>query len=222
MSIPAHQICQLLLQELFHRPFWTPQSEIRVLSLSTWNDAFPCYDDQLPHLIGLEVGGVQSLPLDRKLQRIQLRFRRTPKNLEQLSVLNRYSATLTTLNLLQESVTQQISTRDIVEKVAAELPGLLHFGITEIDENLTASQNAFVKRPRSLTPPQLPVLFSEDSPINALAKLTKLKTFVIYCQNITAFKDWLLNREYGSGNRVVFAVAIMKACPTLRRAVIGW
>ncbi|KAJ6526975.1 hypothetical protein DFH09DRAFT_1187259 [Mycena vulgaris] len=191
----------------FIAQFWTPQSEIRVLSLPTCNDAFPCYDDQLPNLIGLEVGGVQCLPRDRALERIQLRLRRTAENLAQLSVLHRYSATLTTLNLLQESVTQRISTRDIVEKVARELPGLLHLGLTEIDQSMT-----------------VPALFFEDSPITALAKLTKLQTFVIYCQNITAFKDWPLNREYALADPAgvtAFALAIMSACPALRRAVVG-
>jgi hypothetical protein len=53
---------------------------------------------------------------------------------DQLSVLSRYSATLTTLNLLQTALTPLISTLHIFEKIAQELPCLLHLGITEIDK----------------------------------------------------------------------------------------
>ncbi|KAJ6622118.1 hypothetical protein B0H10DRAFT_2015317 [Mycena sp. CBHHK59/15] len=192
----------------FISQFWTPQSDIHILAIPNCTNNFPGYDDQLPNLIALEVGDVRGLPVDRALQRIQLRWGRyTAGNLDQLSALSRYSATLTTLNLLQTAVTQCISTLQIFEKVARELPGLFHFGITEIDEYTKVADR-----------------FSEDSPINVLAKFTQLKTFVIYCQNITGFYDFTLDRVYELDDLPslgTFGLAIMKACPTLRRADVG-
>ncbi|KAJ7768566.1 hypothetical protein B0H14DRAFT_3895005 [Mycena olivaceomarginata] len=195
----------------FIAQFWTPQSEIRVLAIPTCTNNFPVYNDQLPNLIALEIGEVRALPVDRPLQRIQLRWGRyVAGNLDQLSALGRYSATLTTLNLLQTSVTQRISTRQIFETVARGLPGLLHLGITEIGD--------------SLTPSQVANRFSEDSPIGSLAKFTQLETFVIYCQTVTGFHDYILDRTYEFGdplNLQIFGLAIMNACPTLRRAELG-
>ncbi|KAJ7155762.1 hypothetical protein C8R46DRAFT_1116401 [Mycena filopes] len=64
--------------ESFLAQFWTPQAELRVLALPNcgirFGSRFPTYEDQLPHLIALEVGGVEALPHDRPLQRIQLRW----------------------------------------------------------------------------------------------------------------------------------------------------
>ncbi|KAJ7934895.1 hypothetical protein B0H13DRAFT_2481341 [Mycena leptocephala] len=186
----------------FIAQFWTPQSEIRVLAIPTCTNDFPVYDDQLPNLIALEIGDVRALPVDRPLQRIQLRWGRyVAGSLDQLSALGRYSATLTTLNLLQTSVTQRISTRQIFETVARGLPGLRHLGITETGEYTKA-----------------------NSPIGALAKFTQLETFVIYCQTITGFHDYILDRTYEFDDLLslqIFGLAIMNACPTLRRADIG-
>ncbi|KAJ7829476.1 hypothetical protein B0H14DRAFT_2594033 [Mycena olivaceomarginata] len=78
----------------------------------------------------------------------------------------------------------------------------------------TRSQNGF----------QVADRFSEDSPIGALAKFPQLETFVIYCQTISGFHDYELDRTYEFGDLPslqVFGLAIMKACPTLRRADIG-
>src|ERR1700761_4956450 len=112
----------------FLSEFWTPQSDIRVLAIPTCTEKFPCYDDQLPNLIALAVGDVRSLPIGRALQRIQLRWSRySAQELAELSDLGRYSATLTTLNLVQISMTQHISTLQIFDTVVHGLPGLLHF-----------------------------------------------------------------------------------------------
>ncbi|KAJ7253187.1 hypothetical protein C8J57DRAFT_630460 [Mycena rebaudengoi] len=192
----------------FISQFWTPQSDIRVLAIPTCTTKFPVYDDQLPNLIALEVGNVWSLPVNRALERIQLRWGRDQAgSLAELTALSGYSATLTTLNILQTSVTERISTAQIFETLARDLPGLLHLGITEIEMYTRLSD-----------------CFSESSPINALAKLTHLKTFVIYCQNISGFRDTILDCAYELDDLPgleSFAVAIMKACPTLRRADIG-
>ncbi|KAJ7232636.1 hypothetical protein B0H12DRAFT_1223150 [Mycena haematopus] len=194
----------------FIAQFWTPQSDIRVLGIPTCTTEFPLYDDQLPNLIALEVGDVSALPVDRPLQRIQLRWGRyVAASLDQLSVLGRYSATLTTLNLLQTTVTQRISTRQILEKVARCVPGLLHLGITETDEYTKAS---------------VADRFSDACPINVLAKFTKMETFVLYCQTITGFHDPILAHTYELNKLPslrIFGLAIMNACPTLRRADIG-
>ncbi|KAF8206884.1 hypothetical protein K438DRAFT_1963191 [Mycena galopus ATCC 62051] len=194
-------------KDSFIAQFWTPQSDIRVLAIPNCTDNFPVYDDQLPHLIALEVGNVDSLPVNRPLQRIQLRWTRHTPDVEQLSVLSRYSATLMTLNLLQTTVTPLISTLHIFEKLARELPHLLHLGITEID-NYTERADCF----------------AEDAPLNALAKFTQLQTFVIYCRKITAFRDLTLARVYELDELPglqAFGHAVMEACPTLRRTDVG-
>ncbi|KAF8202715.1 hypothetical protein K438DRAFT_1965203 [Mycena galopus ATCC 62051] len=192
----------------FISQFWTPQSDIRVLAIPNCTDKFPLYDDQLPHLIALEVGDVRSLPVNRALQRIQLRWGRyVAGSLEQLSALSRYSATLTTLNLIQTSVTPVISTLHIFEKVARELPRLLHLGITEMDKYTRGADR-----------------FAEDAPLDVLAKFTQLQTFVIYCEKISAFRDLTLAGVYkldGLPGLEAFGRAVMEACPTLRRADVG-
>ncbi|KAJ7809966.1 hypothetical protein B0H14DRAFT_2864789 [Mycena olivaceomarginata] len=185
----------------FLAQFWTPQSEIRVLAIPTCTNAFPIYDDQLPNLIALEIGEVRALPVDRPLQRIQLRWGRNVfGDLDQLSSLARYSATLTTLNLLQTSVIQRISTRQIFDTVSQGLPSLLHLGITETGE------------------------YTKILRLAPLAKFPQLETFVIYCQTISGFHDYELDRTYEFGDLPslqIFGLAIIKACPTLRRADIG-
>ncbi|KAJ7616275.1 hypothetical protein DFH06DRAFT_1483799 [Mycena polygramma] len=158
----------------FLSQFWTPQSEIRILAIPMCTDQFPCHDDQLPNVIALEVGDVRALPVNRALQRIQLRWGRDSEGLAKLSALARYSATLTTLNLVETSVADR---------------------------------------------------FSESSPLSALAKFTQLETFVIYCQTITGFEDLALDQVYDFGDDLLgvraFGLAIMNACPTLRRVDVG-
>ncbi|KAJ7807086.1 hypothetical protein B0H14DRAFT_3152676 [Mycena olivaceomarginata] len=182
----------------FLAQFWTPQSENRVLAIPTCTNDFPVYDDQLPNLIALEIGDVQALPVDRPLQRIQLRWgRNVAADLDQLSSLGRYSATLTTLNLLQTSVTQRISTREIFDTVSLGLPGLLHLGITEIGESLIASRKIIRLAPWRNSPTL--------RPSSSTAKPSPDSTY--------EFGD-LLSLQ-------IFGLSIMNACPTLRRADIG-
>ncbi|KAJ7616270.1 hypothetical protein DFH06DRAFT_1343284 [Mycena polygramma] len=196
----------------FLSQFWTPQSDIRVLSIPTCSDKFPCYEDQLPNLIALEVGDVKCLPTDRALERIQLRWRRySSHSLDQLSALGKFSVTLTTLTLVaQGPTTHGVSTLQTFEKVAHHLPGLLHFGVTDF----TQITDFFKLADR----------YSEPSPIPALARFTRLETFVFYTQTVTGFEDLVLGRFYALGDEPtlrIFGLAIMKACPTLRRADIG-
>ncbi|KAJ7192398.1 hypothetical protein GGX14DRAFT_480061 [Mycena pura] len=197
----------------FLSEFWTPQSDIRVLAIPTCTEKFPCYDDQLPNLIALEVGGVGSLPIGRALQRIQLRWSRySAEELDELSALGRYSATLTMLNLVQTRMTEQISTLQILDRVVHGLPGLLHLGITEFTELKALRQLKIADR------------FSEPSPLTALAKFTRLETFVFYTQTITGFEDFTLDHVYELDDHLNiqrFGLAIMEACPTLRRADVG-
>ncbi|KAJ6469162.1 hypothetical protein C8R47DRAFT_1200745 [Mycena vitilis] len=165
-------------------------------------DRFPCYDDQLPNLVALEVGDVRALPPDRALQRVQVRWGR-PTGLTRLSVLGRYSATLTTLYLVEDTVTRDLSTLQIFNRVAHYLPGLLHFGISEAATFKEYMKACVTDR------------FSEPSPISVLSKFTRLETFVIYCKTITGFEDLALDclRTFG--------LATMEACPTVRRADVG-
>ncbi|KAJ7502544.1 hypothetical protein B0H11DRAFT_1989056 [Mycena galericulata] len=205
--------CPFRLQKLvnayfknsFLSQFYTAQSDIRILSIPHCHGPFPCHDAQLPNLIAVEVARVSALPKDRPLGRIQLHIYSSRDNLEQLSALSQYSATLTTLNILQNRVTDMVSIRAIFTKVAREVPTLLHFGITEMHSDATT-------------------IFTEDSPISALAQFTRLETFFFYSRNINEFRDQTLDISYGLETLLdvtVFALAIMKACPTLRRAVVG-
>jgi hypothetical protein len=104
-------------------------------------------------------------------------------------------------------------------------PNSTAFLITEIGEYTKASKTPRRKFPdHILTPWQVADRFSEDSPIGALAKFTHLETFVIYCQTITGFYDYILDRTYEFGDLLslqIFGLSIMNACPTLRRADIG-
>ncbi|KAJ7140967.1 hypothetical protein C8R44DRAFT_726662 [Mycena epipterygia] len=193
-------------RDSFLSQFWSAQSEIRILSIPTC-ETFPCYDDQLPNLIAVDVGTALALPKARGLQRIQLRIRRSGY-LEQLSALSRYSATLTTLNLRQAGISGLlgISTLDILDKIAQEVPGLLHLGLTELFDAQS--------------------LFSEDSPISALVKFAKLESFIFCSHSIIKFHEVAPNHidvydlNIASGVQA-FGSAIMNACPTLRLAIVG-
>ncbi|KAJ7466956.1 hypothetical protein FB451DRAFT_1259650 [Mycena latifolia] len=190
--------------------FWNAQSEMQVLSIPSYTDSFPCFEDQLPNLIALEVGSAPALPPDRELQRIQLRLTRSTFHLAELSALSRYSPTLTTLNILQSDVvnSQQISTRDVFQIVAREVPSLLHFGITELANEMYAPDSFII----------------EDSPVNALAKFTQLETFIFHSRTILGFNDFMLHRTHKFENQdglKAFGMTIMDACPALRRAIVG-
>ncbi|KAJ7616311.1 hypothetical protein DFH06DRAFT_109620 [Mycena polygramma] len=214
----------------FLSEFWTPQSDIRVLSVPACSEKFPCYEDQLPNLIALEVGNVKCLPTDRALERIQLRWRRfSSDSLDQLSVVGRFSVTLTTLTLVVHGTTLPgVSTLQTFEKVAHHLPGLLHFGITgftQLTDSFRVRLTIFFNfhGPRRLHF-QLADRYAEPSPIPALAKFTRLETFVFYTQTVTGFEDLVLGRFYALGDEPtlrVFGRAIMKACPMLRCADVG-
>ncbi|KAJ7735026.1 hypothetical protein B0H16DRAFT_1695739 [Mycena metata] len=191
----------------FLAEFWTPQTEIRVLAIPNCYDRFPAFDDQLPHLVALEVGGVAALPEDRALKRIQLHWRRYA-GVDDLSTLSRFSATLTTFNLIQTLVQPHVSTLQILNKLAHELPALLHLGIIETDEYTRVEAR-----------------FSEVDPLTALAKFPRLQTFVLYCQRITGFSS-LINAHAGyklddPAELEAFGQAIMQASPPLQRAVVA-
>ncbi|KAJ7090879.1 hypothetical protein B0H15DRAFT_948633 [Mycena belliarum] len=191
----------------FISQFWTAQPEIRVLSLPICDDRFPCYDDQLPHLVALEVGSPSALPVDRALQRVQLRLRRSGERLERLSALNRYAPTLTTLNLVQMDFTDRMTytTLEVFRQVAQAVPALRHFGIAEVGEKPIA-------------------IFEEEFSVSdAMIKFTHLETFVFYSKSIVAFRD-LVNHRYALDNEqglLGLGMDIMANCPTLRRAVVG-
>ncbi|KAJ7779679.1 hypothetical protein B0H16DRAFT_1878375 [Mycena metata] len=189
----------------FLSQFWTPQSEqLRVLSLPHCTEKFPIFEDQLPHLIALEVGNTRALPADRELQRIQLHG---GTSLPELSGLGAYAASLATFNLLRGNVKPDISTLQILDALAQWVPDILHLALIETDA-WTTEQN----------------LFSEGCPIGALAKFTRLETLSLYSQRITAFDDPALTEPYQLNDPVclqAFGEAMLKMCPTLRRVVVG-
>ncbi|KAJ7779692.1 hypothetical protein B0H16DRAFT_1878380 [Mycena metata] len=189
----------------FLSQFWTLQSaKLRLLSLPHCTQKFPIFEDQLPHLIALEVGSARALPADRALQRIQLRG---GTYLPELSALGTYAASLTTFNLLRDDVKPAISTLQILDAIAERVPDLLHLALIETD--------AWAQKEK---------LFSEGCPISALAKFTRLETLTLYSQRITAFDNPALTDPYELDDPVclqAFGEAMSNVCPTLRRLVVG-
>ncbi|KAJ7122014.1 hypothetical protein C8R43DRAFT_1136290 [Mycena crocata] len=190
----------------FLSEFWKAQSEIRVLSLPRCGDIFPCYEDQLPNLTALEVDSLRALPRGRLLQRIQLDLRKDSGHaLQKLPDLVRYSATLTTLNILQ-TWPQVLTTLVTVQTIARNLPSLVHLGMAEdiFDEPFDP--------------------FTCTSPISALVKLTRLETFILLSHHITAFHEPALNGIYRldtPDHLHAFGLALIIACPKLQQAVVG-
>jgi hypothetical protein len=85
-------------------------------------------DSQLPNLIAVEIAddirlGSFISGTTRPLQRIQM-----PSKMH-ISSLSRYSASLTTLNILQPG---PVSIEGIIQRVVAALPALVHLGISEV------------------------------------------------------------------------------------------
>ncbi|KAJ7782557.1 hypothetical protein DFH07DRAFT_325886 [Mycena maculata] len=187
----------------FLSQLWAAQSDIRVLSIPYCNGPFPCYDDQLPNLVALEVGAAAALPAGRPLERIQLKFPSNRPGFESLSILSQYSLTLTTLHLLWYTISDPgISAMEMFATVARELPALLHFGVAE--------------------PEKRDYRLAEDSPLGALQKFTRLETFFFCTRTILLFhvaaNDIFLDTPAGAEK---FGLAIMDACATVRRAVVG-
>ncbi|KAJ7090888.1 hypothetical protein B0H15DRAFT_837229 [Mycena belliarum] len=193
----------------FIAPFWDAQTDLRVLALPSFRDSesFPCYADQLPNLVALEVHSVAALPKDRALQRIQFHLYRSSA-LEELAVLGRYSPTLTTLNVVQSLyVETQPTTQAVLEHIVQAVPGLLHLGLTEADSDLKPT-----------------VFFTEATPVHTLAKFSTLQTFVLGSRSIVAFDDTALGCAYDLQSRdglSAFGRTIMDACPALRQAIVG-
>ncbi|KAJ7288005.1 hypothetical protein C8J57DRAFT_1165542 [Mycena rebaudengoi] len=113
------------------REFWDMQPDIRLLSFPEPGFCHLPIDSQLPNLIALRVA--DDLPLgfstaiNRPFQRIQMPFG------SHISSLSRYSATLTTLNiLLKLGPTAPIE--NVAMFVADALPALIHFGISDVSE----------------------------------------------------------------------------------------
>ncbi|KAJ7502539.1 hypothetical protein B0H11DRAFT_642186 [Mycena galericulata] len=190
----------------FLSQFWTAQSDIRFLSIPYCIETFPCRDDQLPNLIGVAVGAISALPTERPLERIQLTLLNFRPNLELLSALSQYHSTLTTLDLIQPRAGGDNSIFEILAKVALLVPTLLHLGITEGSREPDAT-------------------FAEECPIQALVQFPRLETFFFYSRSITVFEDPILNYHYlldTSLGLLDFGLAIIKACTTLRRVIVGF
>ncbi|KAJ7050000.1 hypothetical protein C8F01DRAFT_718918 [Mycena amicta] len=197
----------------FLHGFWNKQTEIQLLSLpllvcgAGGKDKFPCHDDQLPNLVALDVTSTTQLPTTpRPLERIQIQTNQHQYHVERdLSLLSRFSTTLTTLNLCEIAVPSISSTIAIV---AQAVPNLLHLGITEkllLDYLKDNDVSGAV----------------QESPRVALGRLRRLKTFVIYTYYIEILVDATNNRSYPLSDPKSVAELFMQISPHLEQVIVG-
>ncbi|KAF8182158.1 hypothetical protein K438DRAFT_1975696 [Mycena galopus ATCC 62051] len=187
--------------------FWGTQTQIRVLSLHP-NCFYPSFKSQLLNVIAFGTS-LHRLPA-RPLQRVETGFQLP----HEFSPLAQYSQTLTTVSIRGMrlvSILRTTSIGQILAGIADSVPALLHLSIVE------QSNPGYVDaRP-----------FSEVTPTPILReRFRKLETFVLQMRSVSRF----LSEEPGSSfsydmaladDVEAFGVAIMTACRTLLRVVIG-
>ncbi|KAF7376659.1 hypothetical protein MSAN_00082700 [Mycena sanguinolenta] len=185
------------------KSFWNTQSEIRALSLPRMHPSMtPAMFDagRLPNLIAFGALPWQALPPGRPLQRLETSFSRDVPPLAQ------YSRTLTTLNLVRESLDNDVTLFRTITNIVGLLPALLHFGIAEL-----------VRRAG--------VRLVERSPATLLQGFSRLETFFLFFRNEIRFfrphSNLIYEMDYDKDVEDL-AVSIMEsASPTLRRVVVG-
>ncbi|KAF7320501.1 hypothetical protein HMN09_00133600 [Mycena chlorophos] len=128
------------------KQFWDKQTDIRLLSLA-YASSGPCplRDEQLPSLVGLEVSAIETLPVSRALQRIQLNltgntlastdsdwWSPSTRNWQlRIPSRNAFSATLTMLNIVFTSRHLSAVLVEGLPHLAEALPDLRSLGFKE-------------------------------------------------------------------------------------------
>ncbi|KAF7315980.1 hypothetical protein MIND_00115000 [Mycena indigotica] len=186
----------------FLTSFWKKQTGIKVLSLPLVSSAdrlvFPCHDGQLPNLIGLEVPNTLMLPTNsRPLQRIQLQGHLNARQtMFDLTVLARFSSTLTTLNLCLVAMPPFPST---LHTIAQAVPNLTYLGLA--DKVFPWSHQQF---PRS-----------------ELLALKRLKNLVILSHHTMVINDASNAQNYTFRDLRSMTQLFMDTCPSLEQTIIG-
>ncbi|KAJ7252102.1 hypothetical protein B0H12DRAFT_624214 [Mycena haematopus] len=198
-------------------PFWNAQSEIRALSLShSFHTSFTFADGQLPNLIALKALSWHTLPHRRPLQRLGTSFTRD------FSPLAQYSQTLTTLNLVRESVDHDVTLFGTITNILALLPALLHFGIAELVK-LVRKPVPHIHHLNTLIQPGVRLV--ERSPAARLKGFSKLETFFLLLRNEIRFyrprSNLMYEMDYDKDVEDLAFSIMVSASPTLRRVVVG-
>ncbi|KAJ6456392.1 hypothetical protein C8R45DRAFT_577453 [Mycena sanguinolenta] len=185
------------------KSFWNTQSEIRVLSFPRMHSTSISAmfgSGRLPNLIALRASPWRALSPGRPLERLETSFSRD------LSPLAQYSRTLTTLNLVRESLDNDVTLFRTIPDIVGLLPALLHLGIAELAR-------------------QPGVRLVERTPATQMKGFSRLETFFLFLRNEIRFYRPHSNLVYEMDNDKDIenlAVSIMEsASPTLRRVVVG-
>ncbi|KAJ7861773.1 hypothetical protein B0H13DRAFT_2567796 [Mycena leptocephala] len=191
--------------------FSETQSEIRLLSIPK-SHTFPVegWGRPLTCLVALEARP-QAIPRTGSLKHVQVHLhdlsRDWSRDLHALDSL-RHHMSLQTLSFVRHG-NKNVSTFDIVDRVADILPDLRHLSISEPKE--TANLNSI---PRE-----------EGSLVSALQRFTGIESFVLQVRNSRTvhFKDESSTlHDMGSSDGVsALGLEIMERCPTLCRVEIG-
>ncbi|KAJ6531617.1 hypothetical protein DFH09DRAFT_137938 [Mycena vulgaris] len=142
---------------------------------------------------------MECLPPGRPLQRIEIAFERD------YSFLMQYAQTLTTLNLVREEFNIFSTISDTLTSIAVFLPALVHVGIIEL-----------VKEPSYAAVEHIPMV--------TLQRFPRIETFILQVRHVIRFTDPTSNHVYElrtDADLEALGSAIMEACPTLQRTVIG-
>ncbi|KAJ6553238.1 hypothetical protein B0H19DRAFT_1236282 [Mycena capillaripes] len=207
--------------------FWKMQPEIRLLSIPD-SSTFPYTNSGgLGNLVALEARP-QCIGPAGALQHVLIHLHDGNKDfgrdLHALESLRRHAETLHTVSIVRHRV-KNISTCEIVKKIAHLLPNLRHFNITERWENVNA-------RPSPYNAPHLTqiqpagIVREEDSVIHTMAQLTAIESFVLQVRSVknVHFKGESSSGGFDMGSSDdLFGVGleIMERCSTLMRVEIG-
>ncbi|KAJ7646668.1 hypothetical protein FB45DRAFT_1051311 [Roridomyces roridus] len=177
--------------------FWEAQTEIRVVAFRS-GGLVP--RSTLPNLLAVRAPQVSGIPLDRPLQRVYTSFN------NDISQLARYSKSLRTVNLERMWDRDNLTFMRVIEILAGSLPLLCHLWLVERSKYFRGVGSD-----------------CERAPTTALQRLSQLEDFVLHARSVTSFKegnDGLYLMTDSTGLEAL-GLAIMAACPSLRRVNLG-
>nr|GAT56534.1 predicted protein [Mycena chlorophos] len=208
------------------KQFWDKQTGIRLLSLA-YVSGGPCplRDEQLPALVGVEVSAIETLPVSRALQRIQLNLTgNKPTDSDwwsstwnwQLRIPspNGFSTTLTMLNIVFTKRNLSAVLVEGLPHLAESLPNLRCLGFKEERFSSKPAHMAGISQQ------------SLQTPISSLAKHRRLETLVLCTYSVFALRwidgatnHWqMLALESSAPD---FGRAVMQSNPSVKRVVLG-
>ncbi|KAK7062234.1 hypothetical protein R3P38DRAFT_3251570 [Favolaschia claudopus] len=200
------------------KEFWRKQTELRVLS--TGNDVYSLDPDLeiLPQLIAVNSDFMFNLPGERPLQRIETMAH------NDLTHLQKFEATLTTLNLTRAHPDKTFPIGAVIKLVAESLPNLVHFGYIEEDRCWDVRVSSIFLALLATHVLQRSYHPHGVTSKAVLQKFTKLQTLLLQLQD-----TWRFVVEGASDAEHYLTTPtdvcdlgrdIMAVCPTLRRTAI--